>query len=177
MGLKRKLLGAVGFDAEPAPTAEDEREREYNEQMVMAWRWLRSHALDRTISEYFATGRFDHLNEYVIGAAGEHLRAHLSAMREQGIAWKPSSPKQRQDSEVTIVASQYNNEGGVQSFIVQESFLDYSTIAYVNEQGQVVGTNEANLTNPERRVLHARVICDGPQNYRLSELKQVAIGV
>lgn len=177
MGLKEKLLSAVGMDAQPAPTAEDEREREYNDQMIMAWRWLRSHALDRTIAEYFATGSFEHLNEYVVGTAGEHLRAHLAAMREQGIAWRPSSPKQRQDAEVTIVASQYNRDGGVQAFVVQESFLDHSTIAYVNEHGQVIGTNEDNLTNPERRVLHAKVICDGPQTYRLSELKQVAIGV
>lgn len=177
MSLKRKLLSVVGMEGEPAPTAEDERDSAYEKQMEMAWQWLRSHALDRAIREFFETGRFDRLRTYAEGPAAERLCAHLSSMREQGIVWVPSSPEDRAAATVTIVSHNRDPKtNAIKDFVVQESFLDRSRIAYVDENGTLVEADNG-ADAPERRVMQAHVICDGPQSYKVHELRQVAVGV
>lgn len=175
MGLKDRLLKTIGLDSEVAPTEEQEYKQKNEEQMTLAWRWLREQGLDRAIEEYFNTGDDRRIRQYTGDEVASRLIAHLEGLRAQNIAWIPPKRRSRQEAKVTIIASEQDGNGVITSFTVQESFLDLSAVLRFNAEG--VPTTSPQLDpEPQRRVLIANVICDGPTDYKISEIRQLSVG-
>lgn len=167
MGLIDRIAGKAGVEVSAAPTEDDERRERRHTNIVMAWKWLRDQ-LDRDIQHYFETGSTEELEKHCVPPALDRLIAQLEVLHSQGKRWRQPERQLRTNFQVEVIDEELDAQRRVPTmFVIQETFTDRSVLE--TSTGPIEGEGE-------RRTFKATVLCPGPTDFKLRDVRQVSVG-
>jgi hypothetical protein len=165
-GKKNKggFLKMLGIEAEKAPSEEETSKSDRQAKIVLAWKYLRDR-IDRGVAEYLQTGDSQILREYVARPTQDTLIAHLDRLRGSGLAWIQPDRVAQTDPQFEVISEELNSKGQPTSFVIRETFSDYSMIRAADGQERAAGG--------EKRSIQAKVEVEGGQHFRLLSVIEV----
>jgi len=158
-----KMLKAIGLEAERAPEEKEVEKADRQAKIILAWKYLRER-IDRGVADYLETGSEAILREHVQRPALDTLLEHLRRMKEEGVVWSQPDRQMRSSPEIEVVSEKLNSRGLPTSFVVRESFLDYSLLRSAQGERRAEG---------RRRVLQATVEVEDGQIFQLASVLEV----
>ena len=162
------FLSALGVKTEPVATVADKKVAEREEQIKVAWKYLRSR-IDLAIHEYYRSGTFEKLEEFVERPALDALKQELHALRSENIFWQQPKRQAATEPEYVVVHVELNKQKQPVKFVIRERFKDFSLHQRVVD-GELVPESSAPGTE---RVIEATVSVRDGSSYKLHSVRQV----
>jgi hypothetical protein len=156
------FAAALGIKTEAVPTATDKVKDERQKKIQLAWDYLRDR-IDKSIHDYYRTGTFDRLEQFVERPALDALKSELSELKAQNIYWHQPDRTVTTQRQIKVISEELNKRGQPTRFVIQERFKDFSVHQRI-EPGQLVP--EARAPGTERVIL-ATVNVNNGHEYKL----------
>lgn len=165
---KKGFLDIVGVKTEKVATEEDKRGQEMDQNIMLAWKYLRSR-IDLAVHEYYRTGKFTKVEQYVERPALDALKQELHTLRAADIYWQQPDRQSTTEPHVTVVSKELNKRGQPTKFVIQERFRDFSVHQRVVD-GSLVPDARA---DGDEHVIQATVTVRNGAEYRLHSVIKV----
>lgn len=165
---KGGILGALGIQTEAVPTESDHRDKDREKNIRLAWKYLRSR-IDLSIHEYYRSGKFTKLEEFVERPALDALRQELHTLRSENIFWQQPDRQTLTEPEIVVGPVELNKKGQPTKFTIRERFKDYSVHQRVVDQQLVPDAR----SDGSERVIEATVTVRNGSEYKLHSVRQV----
>lgn len=163
------FLDRIGLHVEKAPTPQEERSRERDEQIKAAWVWLRK-SIDKGINHYYRSGSFEQLERVVDRPALDALQNELHELRSDNIYWEQPNRQTATEPVITVQDVKMGTDRGISEFTIRERFKDFSTHQRVVDNKLVPDA----VANGKERVIEAVVSVRGGSDYKLRSVRQVS---
>ena len=166
------ILSAIGITTEPAATEADKKKAEREEQIKAAWWYLRNR-IDGAIHDYYKTGTFSKLEQFVERPALDLFKQELHSLRAANIFWQQPHRKTATEPTYTVVHVDFNKDKQPTRFVIRERFRDFSVHQrVVRRDGEQVLIPDSSAPGTER-VLEATVTVTGGSSYMLHSVRRV----
>lgn len=167
-GKKGGLLKAIGINAEAAPTDDALVKKDRHNKIELAWVFLRDR-IDKATHEYYRSGSFQQLEQFVERPALDAMKEELTRLREEGIYWHQPDRPVHTNPQFEVVSEQLNKNGQPTRFVIQERFIDHSAFYLIDgSELQPLAANEG-----EERVVRATVNVRGGSEFRLHSVIEI----
>ena len=166
---RRSFTDMIGIKTEAKPS-EVEIAREEIEATCKDGYWFLRQMIDRAIVDFYQTGSYARLEEFVERPALDALKEKLNDLRSRKIAWvQPDRAKRKPRLDVVPAGLVLNKAGLPTRFVIEERFVDRSQHHHF-VGGQVDRTSEC----PGReRTIRATVDVRNGQDYTLRSVVEV----
>lgn len=169
---KGGLLGVIGVKTEKLPSADEAKTQKRQEQMVLAWNFLR-HRIDFAIHEFYRSGEFAELEKYVERPALDAMKAYLSDLRSRGVYWHQPDRDVRTSPEPRVVpgSEELDRADRPVRFVIEERFQDYSVLLRMHENEWIPDSEAGGV----ERVIQATVNVYG-RDFKVQSVIGVSAG-
>jgi hypothetical protein len=165
---KGGLLRAIGVNAEAAPTDEAVSKRERQSKIELAWVFLRDR-IDKASHEYYRSGSFKQLEQFVEKPALDLMKEQLTKLREDNVYWHQPDRQAQTEPRYNVISEQLNKNNQPTSFVIEERFSDHSALYEIaGEELLPLSTNEG-----QERVIRATVNVRGGSEFLLHSVLEV----
>jgi hypothetical protein len=165
---KGGVLGALGIQTEAVPTEQDKQTVEREKNIILAWQFLRTR-IDVATHDYYRTGNFSKMEEFVERPALDAIKQHLNELRSSNILWSQPDRKAATQWSFKVMNVEMNKKNQPVRFVIRERYKDYSRHQLV-VNGQLT---EGTRARGEERVIEATVTVRNGTDYKLHSVRQV----
>ena len=163
------LLNAIGVKTEAKPTDSDRARAEIHATCEDGY-WFLRQMIDKAIMDFYKTGSFDKLEQFVDRPALDAMREKLGELRERQILWmQPDRSKRKPHLKIVESGLVLNRQGLPTRFVVEERFVDRSVHQFF-EGGQP--TQALECPGRERTIRATVDVRDG-EHYTLRSVTEI----
>lgn len=158
----------MGVKAEAAPTEDAVVEKDRHKKIELAWVFLRDR-IDKAIHEYYRSGSFQQLEQFVERPALDSMKEELVRLREQNVYWHQPDRPVHTNPQYKVISEQLNKNGQPTSFVIEERFIDQSAFYIIDDRElQPLSVNEGH-----ERVIRSTVHVRGGSEFLLHSVIEV----